>query len=93
MTGLQVRVYRGGRYHVVDVEELTDIELAHFKDKIADPAQWVVDLAKWIRDNVHIVTGDSETVYGPDEKLIETDDPRFKGKLRLRRTGSKDPED
>lgn len=57
MTGYSVRIKRGEKWGPVDVDQMTDQELAEFftaKDK-DDPAasrKWAIALAKWIRENV-----------------------------------------
>lgn len=54
MTNIPVRVMRDGAFKVVDVDELTDSELAHFfahKDA-KEARRWAIVLAAWIRDNI-----------------------------------------
>lgn len=55
MTGLYVRVKRDDRYQNLEFDDLTEEEMREvLKGRPASElANWVVTLAKWIRDNVH----------------------------------------
>lgn len=59
MTGYFVRIKREGRYMSLDIAELTDEELHTFGDTLDRDraAAWMVVLAKWIRENVTAMRG------------------------------------
>jgi hypothetical protein len=53
MTGAYIRVQRDGRWDKVEIDQLTDAELAEMAaSKPNDGWMWAIFLAKWIRDNV-----------------------------------------
>jgi hypothetical protein len=52
VTGYIVRVERGGREFWADIDELTDAELEQVELPVDDLGDWVVALARWIRDHV-----------------------------------------
>ena len=54
MTGYPIRIMRDGQVVDVDVDQLTDVELAAvFGSTPVDNARgWAIALAKWIRDHV-----------------------------------------
>lgn len=52
MTGIFVRIKRGEAYANVEIDQMTDEELAEFFRDLAHPEKWAIGLAKWIRDHV-----------------------------------------
>ncbi len=53
MTGAPIRIERDGQWVAVDIDELTDKELADFIENAPDSGwAWVRFLVGWIRDNV-----------------------------------------
>ena len=52
ITGYFVRVERDGKFHNLDIAELTDAELEQFFSRKANAERWAIALARWIRDNV-----------------------------------------
>ncbi len=58
MTGYYVRIKRGEKWQPIEIDQLTDSELAIFfqdqeKANGVSSRAWAIALAKWIRDNVH----------------------------------------
>ena len=56
MTGIYIRAYRDGRPQSLELDELSDEELAQWaeqqRERGRDGWSWAVELVKWIRDNV-----------------------------------------
>ena len=54
MTGFPTRIIRGGRPETLDLDELSDAELAAWGASLSGPRAraWAVALARWIRDHV-----------------------------------------
>ena len=56
MTGIYIRWRRNGRIAELELDELTDTELAEWseqqRERGKDGWRWAVVLAAWIRDNV-----------------------------------------
>jgi hypothetical protein len=53
MTSAYVRVYRDGKWQPIEIDQLTDAELAAFADTMKEDGwKWAKFLAAWIRDNV-----------------------------------------
>lgn len=66
MTGAYVRIQRNGKWENVEIDQLTDFELAEFakSQPVEKGWAWTIWLAGWIRNNV------KQTQYVEDE--IET---------------------
>lgn len=56
-TGAYVRIKRDGGFENVEIDQLTDIELAELSKEQPNRGWfWAIFLAKWIRDNVNVAT-------------------------------------
>lgn len=65
-TGMFARVVRDGRIQTIDIAALTDAELDHYFTEHANlGARWAIMLARWIRDNV-VVVSRMEEVYSKE---------------------------
>ena len=53
MTGAYVRIKRNGKWESVEIDQMTNKELADFEYNNPDDGwRWAKFLARWIRDNV-----------------------------------------